>query len=169
MKQYGKSQNRESRAGYLSRRWASLQALLMLVDIAKTGYRAQSFELVDTRVDEPDERDIFFLWQGFSDRPRRYSAGVLREERRRFLDRIPRGRPDRPQRTEGRARPIKQSGREARAGFFQHQSGLKRNKQAVSRQNQGTMRRSAASAWVARKTRTAPAEIAAPWGTIWLS
>jgi len=64
-------------------------ALLMPSDIAKTGDREQSFELVDYDVfDDHDEENIFFMWSGLSDRLKKYFSKRLRKEKKRFLDRI---------------------------------------------------------------------------------
>ncbi len=64
-------------------------ALLVPSDIEKTGYREQSFELVDYDVfDDMDEENIFFMWSGFSDRLKKYFGRRLRKEKKRFLDRI---------------------------------------------------------------------------------
>jgi len=66
-----------------------VQALLMPSDIEKTGYREQSFELVDYDVfDDHDEENIFFMWSGLSDRLKKYFSKRLRKEKKRFLDRI---------------------------------------------------------------------------------
>jgi hypothetical protein len=66
-----------------------VQALLMPSDIEKTGYRDQSFELVDYDVfDDMDEENIFFMWEGFSDRLKKYFDKCLPDEKQKFLDRI---------------------------------------------------------------------------------
>ena len=66
-----------------------VQALLMPSDIEKTGYREQSFELVDYDVfDDRDEENIFFVWEGLSDRLKKYFDKFLPDEQQKFLDRI---------------------------------------------------------------------------------
>ncbi len=66
-----------------------VQALLMPSDIEKTGYREQSFELVDYDVfDDMEEENIFFMWSGFSDRLKKYFDKCLPDEKQKFLDRI---------------------------------------------------------------------------------
>lgn len=63
--------------------------LLMPSDIEKTGYREQSFEVVDYDVfDDHDEENIFFMWEGFSDRLKKYFDKCLPDEKQKFLDRI---------------------------------------------------------------------------------
>jgi hypothetical protein len=66
-----------------------VQALLMPSDIEKTGYREQSFELVDYDVfDDMDEENIFLMWAGFSDRLKKYFDKCLPDEKQKFLNRI---------------------------------------------------------------------------------
>ena len=66
-------------------------ALLMPSDIETTvsGYREQSFELVDYDVfDDRDEENIFLMWSGLSDRLKKYFDKCLPDEKQKFLDRI---------------------------------------------------------------------------------
>jgi hypothetical protein len=68
-----------------------VQALLMPSDIKKTGsgYRQQSFELVDYDVfGDHEEENIFFMWEGFSARLKKYFEKRLPAEKQKFLDRI---------------------------------------------------------------------------------
>jgi hypothetical protein len=67
-----------------------VQALLMPSDISgEGGYCEQSFELCDYDVfDDHDEENIFFMWEGFSDRLKKYFDKCLPDEKQKFLDRI---------------------------------------------------------------------------------
>jgi hypothetical protein len=66
-----------------------VQALLMPSDIEKTGYRHQTYELVDyDAFGDHDEENIFFMWEGLSDRLKKYFDKCLPDEKQKFLDRI---------------------------------------------------------------------------------